>query len=207
MKKTAFTLSEILIALTIIGVVLSIIIPVVRNTVADTGGLLYKKAIADFQNAIDMAKEDRESYAPPYNYSTTFHFLNVTPENFCKVIVNQMSTTGLINCSSDSSDTSEDPSFHQNNGFAYWNVGGLPTETTAFKDKYMGTACNYYTPMNTWSNCIRTIWVDVNGEKKGKNAHGKDIFRFQVRFDGKVMIGTGGDWDTIEQKVLEESEY
>lgn len=207
LKKSAFTLAEVLVALTIIGVVMSLVIPVVVNTVTDTSGLQYKKVITDIQNAIDMAKEDPDSYVAPLNYSPVNHFIDVTPANFCTMVTNQYTTVGEINCNIDSSDTTKTPNFQQLNGVSYWNIGGEATETATFYDKDTGTACSSSTPISSRNRCIRTIWIDINGSNKGKNIHGKDRFRLQIRYDGKVMLGRGGDWDTVEQQTIQDSTF
>ncbi len=209
LKKTAFSLSEVMIALTIIGVIMALVIPVVINSVSDTNGLQYKKVIKDLQNAIEMVKEGPSTYsvAVSARYSPVDFFLDVSPKNFCKLIAGQLSTVGSVNCNIDSSDTSKTSNFQQMNGVEYWNIGGPSSETSTFKDKDTGEACSSATSYSARKKCVRTIWVDINGTAKDKNVHGKDQFRLQIRYDGKIMLGTGGDWDTIEQKVLQDSNY
>ena len=206
MKKSAYTLSEVLLALTIIGVVMALVIPAVINSVSDTGGLLYKKAMTDLQNAIDAAKEDPNAFAPPINFSSQTQFLNASPTELCNLITSQYSKIGSASCDIDSSDTTKPYSFKQVNGFTYWNLGGDSTETHAFKNETTDTACTTATSINSRNKCVRTIWLDVNGDTKGKNTYGKDRFKIQIRYDGKVMIGTGEDW-AVEQQVLKDSAY
>ncbi len=198
MKKPALTLVEILIALVVIAIVMSLIVPAVNRTTPKTNVLLYKKAITNLQEAIDMVKEDTDSYRAPYNYSLTNHFLSVTPENLCTLIADQLIIRGALNCNADSSDRTKSPSFIEMNGMAFWNIGGPSSEISAFKDKNTGVACDPETPIASRDNCVRTVWVDLNGKDKGKNKHGDDQYRLQIRYDGQVMLGTGGDWDTVE---------
>ena len=201
MKKSAFTLAEVLITLTIIGMVMAIVIPVVVNSVSDTSGLQYKKVITDLQNAIDMAKEDTNSYIAPLNYSQVTHFAGVSPANFCTMVSNQFTTVGDVRCSEDTSTTDKKPSFMQINGVAYWNIGGTGTYT--FKNG--STDCTAV-PGHYSNACVRTVWIDINGDKKGKNEHGKDRFKLLIRYDGKVFIGTGEDW-VKENTAIEDSTF
>jgi len=200
LKKSAFTLAEVLTTLTIVGVIMSLVVPVVKNTVVDTNGLQYKKAITDFQNAVDMAAEDPNSHSLGYSLDT--NFVGVTPQNLCEMIADKFTTVGTINCSVDSSDyTVDSPSFQQINGVSYWNVGGVGT--SAFLDGTTDCTTSSYS-----KNCVRTIWVDINGRGKGKNVHGKDVYRMLLRYDGKVILGnpTSDNWN-IEEKAIKESYF
>ena len=201
MKKSAFTLTEVLITLTLIGVVMAMVIPVVRSSVTDTSGLQFKKSYTDFQNAVDMAAEDPESVSLGYDPVT--YFVGVTPENLCKMITNQITTLGSLNCAADSSDIkTKNPSFQQINGVSYWNVGG--TGTVAFKND-VGNNC---TTESYSKSCTRTIWIDIDSTQKGKNNHGKDQFRLLLRYDGKVMLGdpSSNNWD-VEETAIKDSTF
>lgn len=200
MKKSAFTLAEVLITLTIIGVVMAMVIPVVRSSVTDTSGLQFKKSFTDFQNAVDMAIEDPESLS--LGYDPTTQFVGATPENLCKMITNQFTTLGSINCAADSSNiASQNPSFQQINGVSYWNVGG--TGTVSFKNGASNCTTASYSKA-----CTRTIWIDIDSTQKGKNTHGKDRFRMLLRYDGKVLLGdpTSDNW-SVEETAIKDSTF
>lgn len=200
MKKSAFTLTEVLITLTLIGVVMAMVIPVVRSSVTDTSGLQFKKSFTDLQNAVEMAMEDPESLS--LGYDPISGFAGATPENLCKMISNQITTIGSLNCAGDSSDrATQNPSFQQINGVSYWNIGG--TGTVAFKNGSTDCSASSYT-----KDCTRTVWLDIDGTQKGKNNHGKDQFRLLLRYDGKVMLGdpSSDDWN-VEETAIKDSTF
>ena len=56
--KKAFTLSEALITLAILGVLAAILIPVINNVRPDKDRITYKKALYSMQGAISQAMDD-----------------------------------------------------------------------------------------------------------------------------------------------------
>lgn len=198
LKKSAFTLIEVIVTLTVITVVMALLIPAVNRSTPEANVLLYKKAIINLQDAIDQGADEAELNFTPYDYHSEYHFINIKPKDFCDMIADQFIVRGHVYCDVDTSDVTKKPSLHQVNGFTYWNIGGPSYETATFKDRFTGDDCTINTPAVLRENCVRTVWVDVNGEDKGKNKHGDDRYRLQIRYDGKVMIGTGDDWDTVE---------
>lgn len=59
--KKAFTLSEALVTLAIIGVLAAILIPVINNARPDKDKIVYKKALYSLQNAVSNAMEEAET--------------------------------------------------------------------------------------------------------------------------------------------------
>lgn len=198
MKKNGFTLAEILIALTVVGVLAALTIPgLVRDVQKNQAGAILGKSVEQletgFQNVIQAANDnyDNASYAQ-------------TLSGICK------EDLGLGGCDSIASD-----------GFncviAY--LGLVPSEVEKVVDikTFDGTKDEETATDITGSNlykfsktpatvCIQSldedpnagdidemdielasVYIDVNGLDKGPNVYGKDIFRFQLRNSGHLV--------------------
>ncbi|MDD3236629.1 MAG: type II secretion system protein [Candidatus Gastranaerophilales bacterium] len=173
--KKGFTLAEVLITLTIIGVVFSLLIPSLNNVKPDKEKLMYKKAIFTLQSALVLGSDEIISKAA--NSSAYWADTEVGTDEFCTIIAANLNTTGEINCSiTGDADT---PNFITINGTKWWGLG-------AFKFTTIGET--------------HDIYVDVNGDK-GKNTIGQDRLRMRVRSDGKVT--TDSSW-TTENKFIKD---
>ncbi len=168
--KKAFTLSEVLISLAIIGVISAILIPVLNNVRPDKERILYKKAMYTLQNAISTALNDNSEKVA--NSAAYWGDSTTDSTAFCADVAGALNVVGTINCGITGSSTS--PNFVTVNGSKWWGLGG---------DKFTQSG----------SNMSKVITVDVDGNN-GKNSDGVDQLKIKVRFDGKVS--TDSSWST-----------
>lgn len=162
----AFTLSEVLITLGIIGIIAAITIPVLMNNIKDQQlKTAYKKAYSIAANALDMANQQNLIVA------TTGEGDGNHAANFL-AFMSQFQTTKTClnndyeNCWDDSGEK-----------FAkMWFATGFPQHSgmssSAFIDNSGMAWCNYY-----WGYFI--LLVDTNGFKP-PNQYGKDRFAFYL---------------------------
>lgn len=189
MKKLfAFTLSEILIALSVIGVVAVLVMPqlVAGQKAAkakaqfNTAYTLMAKAVTDMDAddiSIDPNKYPTRTFYPkfkPYNKISVdcgFEPGQSSNKNVCPgaggKVYHQFANGGAI-----ATDLMDDGAFVLNNGMlvAIENCKG----------------CTYGSDHNIW------LVVDVNGRDYTPNKIGKDLFVFQVTRDGLLPLGAPG---------------
>jgi prepilin-type N-terminal cleavage/methylation domain-containing protein len=124
MKLKGFTLSEVLITLTVIGVVMAITIPVLNHTKPNKDRVIYRKAIMVVQEAIAnvMNSDDFDSSTTPWMGD------NVGESDFCDKISEELNVSGNVDCTSASSYDS--PNFITTDGNRYWGFEGKFTTTS-----------------------------------------------------------------------------
>lgn len=154
LKQKAFTLAEVLITLTIIGVVAAMTIPTLMSKYKEqtyvTG---LKKAYSQLQNAWRMIPLSEG--CPAGDYACAFG----TTENILKIISNQFKLTKYC----DKDDTSEDCKFKEIFRNAHYEHAFITQDGMIFAGRY------------------QTIAVDTNG-LKGPNKGGLDQFILNINF-------------------------
>lgn len=135
-----FTLSETLIALTIIGVVAAISIPVLNMQKPDKDGIAYRKAVLNVTSAFNLATDSNDFY---YSCILTDEESGTSSRDWrgcpagvdlCTKISDAMNTSGKVDCSG--SETSyTDPNFRTTDGTIYWGLEGGFTDV--FKTIYV----------------------------------------------------------------------
>ncbi len=205
--KKAFTFVEVMLALSIIGVLVSILIPVLDNTKPDDTTINFRKtffAIEESVSAIinDIKLYDSGDLAIPNG--------SATDENgriLCYNLANTLNTIGKVNCPGDSgfdSDykllnsegetgenlSAEDVNFRLSNGVA---VGGIHGSWSNVNDDL--SVISEDEPKKYFI----TLCVDINGMEEGPNIGCKtddradvnrDQFRLRFSRDGKVYSGS-----------------
>ncbi len=173
--KKAFTLSEALVTLAIIGVLAAILIPVIDNVKPDKDRITYKKALYSLQSALSNAM-DSNVYGTAVNSSAYWKDENLEPEAFCQAIADALNTSGAIRCTSSelSGDSSySNPNFITTDGIRFWGLEGSFPE----------------------SEETRTIYVDrglgakemsVIQAKRNRDSNDDLGLKIRVRYDGKV---------------------
>jgi prepilin-type N-terminal cleavage/methylation domain-containing protein len=186
MKKHGYTLAELLISITIIGVLTAIILPLVNKYKPDANKAIYlttyDSIVTAVQNMINNDKiypmpsnNDADSYL---NYPLTNQVavtidgtaISANSAKFCNVLALSFNTLGTISCSS--------------------TYDALPTFEKSFQTTN-GVVFQVFTNQTT-TVYQSDIYIDVNGENKGKNCFysdnckNPDRFKFLVAASGKV---------------------
>ncbi len=186
--KKAFTLSEALVTLAIIGVLAAILIPVIDNVRPDKDKVTYKKALYSMQSAVSNAM-DSTLYSMAANSSAYWKDENVHDEDFCQAVADALNTSGRVDCTSKSDYAN--PNFITTDGIRYWGLEG----------KFDGDTRTIFVDRGLGSKELKTL-----AAKRGKNGDGTGL-KIRVRFDGKIDTpeSTAADNYEFENELIENS--
>lgn len=195
-KQNGFTLAEVLVTLTILGVIAAILIPAITKTTPNSQKVMFKKAYNILEQAIDSLINDdilypNETNQSGFNYATDDTGDSAGDNKFCYHLAQKLNISGAESC---------------------------PNTTTATITKFATTAegINWYIfpgaataagQFPITGNVYTTrIVVDVNGSKLPNclsdsncatvkpaghtcGCAAPDTFVIGVRYDGKIRAG------------------
>lgn len=201
-KNIGFTLGEILIALSVIGVVATLVLPSLVNgqkaataqAQFNTAYSLLTKAVADMD--ADNISVKPESYGSQTLYRTMKPYLKVTVD--CGDWNTQTKNTSVCISRRSADTTSNDDSYRIFN-----KRSNVKAYTARFDDGAFvlnnGMMFAFENPGGVGS--FRWITIDINGKNKLPNRWGWDLFTFEL-IDGDVLpLGAPGTSraDTVEE--------
>lgn len=193
MKIKAFTLSEVMITIGVLGVLAAMLIPTLTKHTPSQRKMLFKKAYSSLEKAVGELANDEANYPSSEmgtigsvsvqkafnNTSTSGTIVPSSNDKFCYLLSDLMNTVGTINCP-----TSGSMTFKTTDGII-WNL------------YYGGT----HFPLSLTDYSTRVV-VDVNGDAQpncGDTAGGhittactgndiSDQYEIGIRFDGKIKV-------------------
>lgn len=216
--KKGFTLSEVMIAMTVLGVLAAILVPTVMKTMPSANNVMFKKAYSSVEKSVSNMISDEA------NYPSGAIWNNVGVPTACQI-------GGLnVECGFHNTETTQNGTMDK---FFYFFKEQFNTTTDPVwtAGTHLGTfttndgiAWTVYVPATAFplDNTVATgyttfITFDVNQGSKSTNCSQvaysnptisactgttkPDTFRVQVRYDGKLLIPSG---DTTAQGYLTE---
>ena len=203
MKKShrkAFTYTEMIIVVMILGVLAMLVMPVLKNVVPSKNKVLYRKAVYSFSEMVAEVTSDNNMFKQ--NVSNVFSQDMMTDlqqsRNFCEKIISKINIIGVADCSKaipSSAGNSFEPNFVTADGMR-WLVGNW---------KYS----------QEWPNSSNTfpyidIYVDVNGNdgmnkfttsSENLECEKLDVYKIRLGINGKVYT-PGGSKFACENEAL-----
>lgn len=202
MKKSAFTLAEVLITLGIIGVVAAMTIPTLISN--------YKKTqyVTGLKRAYSMFNQALLQYTNDGGCPNDLNCMNVIdwsgdPSKFGDGIIKYFKIAKKCDMTTSSGCFSNSVSMSASgeDGRVNWDGGGLYKFITADGISYMietpmGNCDQNNYSLNITNNMTQVcgyVTVDVNGMKNGPNNQGRDIFKFYIsNGKGALLYPIGG---------------
>lgn len=196
-KKTAFTLGEVLVTLAVLGVLASIMLPIIGSARPNKHKSLFKKAYYVAERMVYELVNDENLY-PSVSGTNGFdsvgaiEYLGQTygseddadkqKSKFCDIFARKVNTTSdAANCDSNHTTFTQNPSFKTTDGITW------------------------YMPNTNFSTTPQIIKIDVNGETEPNCTYDSstcidpDRFEIKVEVDGKMYV------DGVKEKEYLES--
>lgn len=172
-KKFAFTLSEVLVTMSIIGVISALTVPTLVNSYQRKAqALQLRKTVSDIENAVDMLITEEGKT----KFSATSYYNNL--DGF---ITNRLKT--IKTCTKDkTNECFANENYNTINGAA---GSAFTCEGNSYVLASSAAICM------TKSGTSVKVNIDVNGQD-GPNIGGRDMFIFMINSNGEIT-GTGNE--------------
>ena len=173
MKKQAFTLSEVLITLSIIGIVAALTVPnMVNNYQKEAQAIQIRKAVNEMTNAVDLLMTEEGKT----KFSQTSVFTGKQPDGSPGSLTNFIKSHFKVAA--------------EYNAFAskYKSISGAHSPFACDGSQFLLS--------NGVGLCVKTsnnqlhVYVDTNGQDK-PNISGRDLFAYYVNSQGQVVGDNG----------------
>ena len=209
MKKLGFTLTEMLVALFVIGILAAVTTPVIRKVVPDQNKVMIKRVYSLTTNIVKSLINDSQIYSPMNDVGERVY---IGFDNFERVIVDGESYGGdnkygkftdlfLNSLSVNKPQTSENCTISfKESSLVTLNMNNNTCYKVTTKDGVLWT----FIEPNENSEYTAFIMADVNGLKRpncseGSNAcatrkDGFDQYIMGIRDDGKIKINMNDVW-------------
>lgn len=198
-KKFGFTLAEVLIALTVVGIVSAMTVPTLMNkSTRKTQAALIHKAYVELSDAVElyMNDEDASKVSGPFaDLDKVEHFLT----HYYRVNKNCKSDPVGGGCLTATFSTISGSTGQKHSNGPY----ASPTNFKCIQDKAGITVCMCknkgvhnaaQTTDDYHSADLIDVWFDTNGPEN-PNVKGRDIFRIYVNSNGDLVT-----WDESDEK-------
>ncbi len=199
MKKSGFTLAEVLITLGIIGVVAALTAPaLVQNAGTAKIGPTLSKVVSTLENANEQMMHDEDA--------TDLGKIAETSEEYCELLSKYISGSSYETENFDNSIFNPSVSLYDENinydiNFSS-NSRGFMFSDNIYIVVYYGKQY-FYNKKGSFKEQFASIHVDINGPKTKPNKLGKDIFKFIIDRSGQVVpVGS-----TTHAWLMNDDEY
>ena len=181
MKKQAFTLSEVLITMSIIGIVAALTVPnLVNNYQKEAQAIQIRKAVNEMTNAVDMLITEEGKT----KFSQTSVFTGKQPDGSSGSLTNFIKSHFKVAA--------------EYNAFAskYKSISG--TSATFACDGNLFLLANGVGLCVKASNNQLHVYVDTNGQDK-PNISGRDLFAYYITSQGQIVGDNGSSGSSTNE--------
>ena len=180
----AFTLAELMIVMSIVGIIAAIAVPSLRLGMSEEESVArVRKISTDLQDAY-FAMVNIEGEPTSWTTSTAETAAQMSTNFYNKFIKYVDYSTG---------DSSNCKIFLRSGAVLYISLKSSTDIDTAARD----FTTSYY------PHEVGNIMVDIDGENKGYNAYGKDMFKFRICDKGIVPEGYSSDGSVSVSSISE----
>lgn len=226
-SKLAFSLPEVLVAVTVLGVLGAVLIPAVIKITPSSNKAMFRKSYNTLQQAVSTMINDDTNYpasqlsgSTPKGFNYTTATSNSTTDKFCYFLADNLNYVGALGCPTTSAAAGMSTIFTTTDGIV-WSMY-LPANDGTPDTQFPIGAASYSTK----------IVIDVNGPSKGPNcsadssfpgsytppgtatpayaicsvtadcSKNPDTFVVGIRYDGKLQSSITGTSDACATYIL-----